>query len=139
MNALNNCSKGIPYMANLKPRSFFPFQVPWSHGLLAPAQSDNTLWILLVLAQPPQSCTGAWSQPREGQVGTVFSLYGTVLLIGKKVTFIPQKGIKHWWVFFFKGLFKTEPYWKKSAFNMSCANRPCVLSASLQCSQWQPG
>lgn len=106
MNAQNNCSKGIPYMANLKPRSFFPFQVPWSHGLLAPAQSDNTLWILLVLAQPPQSRTGAWSQPREGQVGTVFSLYGTVLLIGKKVTFIPQKGIKHWWLFFKKGFSK---------------------------------
>lgn len=33
---------------------------------------------------PPQSPTGAWSQPREGQVGTVFSLYGTVLPIEKQ-------------------------------------------------------
>lgn len=71
-------------MADFKPNSVFPFQVPRSHGVLAPAQSDNTLWSLLALARPPQSPTGAWSQLREGQVGTVFSLYGTVLPIGKE-------------------------------------------------------
>lgn len=75
----------------------------------------------------PQSPTGAWSQHREGQVGTVFSLYGTVLPIGKKErkkeTFVPTKGIRHWRLFLKKGLFKTEPYWKKSALTRSCASR----------------
>jgi hypothetical protein len=107
MDALNSYGRGIQHMADFKTSSFFPFQVPWSHGLLAPAQSDITLWILLVLARPPQSPTGAWSQPREGQVGTVFSLYGTVLPIGeKKSNFYTQKGIKHWWLLLKKGFSK---------------------------------
>jgi hypothetical protein len=28
-------------------------------------------------------------------------------------------------IIFEKGLFKTEPYWKKSAFNLSCASKLC--------------
>lgn len=117
--------------------TFFSFQVPWTDGLLAPAQSDSTLWILLVLARPPQSPTGAWSQPREGQVGTVFSLYGTVLPIGekKKVPFIPLKGIKHWWLFLKKGFSKLSHIGKNQHVPTPMkAGYTYQISLSVQCS-----
>lgn len=137
MDAANSCGRGIQHVADFKPSSFFPFQVPWSHGLLAPAQSDSTLWSLLALARPPQSPTGAGSQPREGQVGTVFSLYGTVLPIGKSNFYTP-KGYRTLVIIFEKGLFKTEPYWKKSALTQSCASEQALdTTAIARCPWWQ--
>lgn len=54
-------------------------------GCWPQAQSDNTLWSLRVLAQPPQSPTGAWSQPREGvRVELFFHFMAQVLPIGKE-------------------------------------------------------
>lgn len=126
----SSCGRGSQHAADFTPSSFLPFQVPRSHGLLAPAQSDSTLWSLLVLARPPQGPAGAGSQPREGQVGTVFSLYGTVWPIGKSNFYTP-KGYRTLVIIFEKGLFKTEPYWKKSALTQSCASRPRPASGPL--------
>lgn len=77
-----------------------------------------------------QSPTGAGGQPRQGQVGTVFSLYGTVWPIGKSNFYTP-KGYRTLVIIFEKGLFKTEPYWKKSALTQSCASRPRTASGPL--------
>lgn len=107
MNASSSYSEGIQCMADLKAQVSLSISGPlksWVAGSCSewqhPVESTGTC---PTTTEP----TGAWSQPREGQVGTVFSLYGTVLPIGKKkVTFIPQKGVKHWWLFLKKGFSK---------------------------------
>lgn len=113
----------------LSPTLFFHFRSPEVMGcwlllrVTTPVESAGT-------GPPPQSPTGAWSQPREGQVGTVFSLYGTVLPIGKTTTRIKiictPKGYQILVIIFWKRAFQNWAILEKiSTYPILCKQALC--------------
>lgn len=96
---------------------FFPSQVPWSHGLLAPAQSDNTLCSPLALSGRPRAPLEHRASLERGSGRNCFStLWHGFACLKRKVIFIPQEGIKHWWLFLKKGFSKLSHIGKKQHF-----------------------
>lgn len=126
MNAPSSCHKGIQFTAALKAQV--------SLSISGPLKSCMGCWLLLRVTTPcgiywylPNHHRAHWSMEpaQRGSGRNCFFTYGTVLPIGKKSNFYTPKGCKTLMIIFEKGLFKTEPYWKKSAFNLSYASKLC--------------
>lgn len=119
----------------LNPTLFFHFRSPEVMGC----------WLLLRVTTP---CGVCWYWPNHHRAplehgaslervsgrNCFFTLWhGFANWKRKRSNLYTPKGYKTLWIFFEKGLFKTEPYWKKSALTRSCESRLCSTSSSPQC------
>lgn len=122
-------TEAVSILLILNPTLFFHFRSPEVMGC----------WLLLRVTTPCGVCsTGStttephWSM-EPAQRGSGRNCFFTLwhgFADWKKKFFYTQKGYKTLVIIFEKGLFKTEPYWKKSALTRSCASRLYTTSNS---------